>query len=232
MALDHSTTYRTKALRHLPHRMRLKSILAMLGARITSGDISFADFGCSNGYITDIIATRFAIQRPHGFDYSEEHAARAREAYPAITFGTADLNSPDAAGQFDLVTCFETLEHVGELENALNHLVSATAPGGLLFISVPVEIGLRGLVKFVAKSVIYRSSYAKHLRELSPDSIGWAYFFALLFYRDISRFRDRRARWGTHYGFDYRVIDRYLAEKGLNFRAVNRFTSRFYLIDV
>lgn len=232
MVVDHSKTYQTKSLRHLPHRMRLKTILSLLDSRVSSGDRSFADFGCSNGYITDIIARRYAIREAHGFDYEEEHAADARKTYPDITFGTANLNDPDPSGSFDLVTCFETLEHVGDLESALTHLLSSTAKGGLLFVSVPVEIGFRGLVKFLAKSVVYRSGYQSHLQELSQGDIGWRYFWSLLLYKDISRFREKRTRWGTHYGFDYRVIDRFLAARGLRFSAINRFTSRFYLIDV
>lgn len=232
MPIDHSQTYKTRAMRHLPHRIRLKTILALLAARNNLDGKTFADFGCSNGYITNIIAERFPFGAAHGFDYEEEHVTRAGENYPHIAFATANLNSAEPSGVFDVVTCFETLEHVGKLESALDQLIASTAAGGLLFISVPVEIGVRGLVKFVAKSVVYRSRYASHLKELSPSPIGWDYFWSLMLYRDISHFRNDRDRWGTHYGFDYRAIDRILATKGLRFTATNRFTSRFYLIDV
>ena len=232
MSLDHSQTYKTKSLKNLPHRQRLKTILSRLDACVPSGDIRYADFGCSNGYITDIIARRYAITSAHGFDYEEDHMAAAREQYPQIEFKTANLNLPEAAESFDLVTCFETLEHVGDLSHALAHLLSSTKKGGLLFISVPIEIGLRGLIKFTAKSTLYRSRYQSDLSELSDEKVGLEYFLALLRNKDISRFREKRDRWGTHYGFDYRVIDRILKENSILFSGINHFTTRFYSIEI
>lgn len=232
MPLDHSQTYKEKSLKNLPHRLRLKAILSLLDARRPSADIRYADFGCSNGYITDIIFRRYAIKSAHGFDYEEDHMAAAREQYPQIEFNTVNLNLPEASGRFDLVTCFETLEHVGDLKNALSHLISSTEKGGLLFVSVPIEIGLRGLAKFIAKSTLYRRRYQSDLTELSHEEIGWRYFFALLLNGDISGFRGNRERWGTHYGFDFRVVDQYLEDKRIRFSAINRFTSRFYLIEI
>ncbi len=232
MPIDHSQTYKKRALRNLPHQLRLKTILSLLDARRLSSDVRYADFGCSNGYITDIIARRYAFKNAHGFDYEEEHMAVAREQYPQITFSTVNLNLPESSGSFHLVTCFETLEHVGDLSNALSHLLSSTQKGGLLFISVPIEIGFRGLTRFMAKSTLYRRRYQSDLNELSGDRIGLKYFWALLLNKDISRFREKRQRWGTHYGFDYRVVDRLFRERNVQYSAINRFASRFYFIEV
>lgn len=231
MVPDHSRTYQSKSFRNIPHSLRLRSIVSLLDTRLSSGDISFADFGCSNGYVTNILAQRFSVERPHGFEYEEEHLQKARQDYPHIAFASINLNSPTPSGSFDLVTCFETLEHVGELENALDHLLSSTRKGGLLVLSVPIEIGPRGLAKYLAKTVIYRSNYSTHFKELSDQNIAKDYLIALLRNNDISRFRDKRSRWGTHFGFDYRVIDRHLVQRGANFQALNRFTTRFYLVQ-
>jgi hypothetical protein len=46
----------------------------------------------------------------------------------------------------------------------------------------------------------------------------------------VSRFRDDRVNWGTHFGFDYRDIDDLLRSRGVRFSASNRFTTRFYVI--
>jgi hypothetical protein len=74
---------------------------------------------------------------------------------------------------------------VGDLSHALPHLLSSTKKGGLLFISVPIEIGLRGLIKFTAKSTLYRSRYQSDLSELSHEKVGLKYFLALLRNKDI-----------------------------------------------
>src|SRR5680860_122265 len=232
MLIDHSQTYKGISLRNLPHRLRLRTILSMLDKRSLSGDMRFADFGCSNGYITNIIAKRYGIKNASGFDYEEDHMVAARERYPEIAFDTINLKTAKGTENFDLVTCFETLEHVGDVENALSHLLSSTRKGGLLFVSVPIEIGFRGLVKFMAKSIIYRFRYQSDLDELVGDKIGLKYFLALLFNKDISRFREKRQRWGTHYGFDYRVVDSFFRKRQVSISVINRFTSRFYLIKV
>lgn len=232
MSIDHSETYKIKSLKNLPHRLRLKAIFSLLDARMPSGNVRYADFGCSNGYITDIIARRYSIESAYGFDYEQEHVATAREQYPQIEFNTVNLNLPESSGSFDLVTCFETLEHVGDLENALSHLLASTEKGGLLFVSTPIEIGLPGLVKFVAKNLVYRSRYQSDLNELVGEGIGLKYLKALLLNRDISVFREKRQRWATHYGFDYRVVNQFLEDRGIQFSAINRFTSQFYFIEV
>lgn len=70
--VDHSLTYR-RGLRNLPHRRRLRAIVAALtrgGAPRVEG---FADVGCSNGYVTAILRERLAPARTVGFDHVEEH---------------------------------------------------------------------------------------------------------------------------------------------------------------
>src|SRR4029077_12037481 len=49
----------------------------------------------------------------------------------------------DLAGQWDVVTCMEVLEHCVEAERlrVLDELAHLVAPGGLVVISVPIEIG-------------------------------------------------------------------------------------------
>ena len=231
MAVDHSQTYKIKSLRNLPHRLRLKAILSQLDTRKPSSDVRYADFGCSNGYITDIVARRYAITKAMGLDYEESHMEIARQHYPQIEFNTVNLNLPESVGSFDLVTCFETLEHVGDMENALSHLLSSTDKDGLLFITVPIETGFRGLMKYVSKSILYRQGHLSDLKEMSSEKIGAKYLWALLFNKDTSRFREKRQRWGTHYGFDYRLLDRVLEQKNVKYTTANHFTSRFYFIE-
>ena len=50
--------------------------------------------------------------------------------------GSAD-DPPVQPGSLDLVTLFDTLEHIPDDEGALRHCRDALAPGGLLFASVP-----------------------------------------------------------------------------------------------
>lgn len=220
---DHSLTYRS-GLRNLPHRRRLRAIVAALTR--DGAPASFADVGCSNGYVTALIRDALRPARTIGFDHVEEHLERGRREHPAIEFRSIDLNRPLPAGHetFALVTCFETLEHVGNLEQAIADLIALTEPGGTLFITVPIESGPRGLAKFLIKVGLFRYT----LDELPPRRHRFmGYLGALVSNRSIASFRDTRKGWGTHFGFEWRNVERILTAKGLRFDAQSDFTTRF-----
>lgn len=127
--------------------------------------------------------------------------------------------------KYDLVTCLETLEHVEDLESALNNLLSMTA--SILFITVPIEVGLIGIAKFLAKWILGGKTLTE---EHSGSSVS--YLSALIMGSDISGFRTKsnNGHWVHHTGFDYRKIDRFLESQGVKFVAKNRGWNRFYKI--
>jgi 2-polyprenyl-3-methyl-5-hydroxy-6-metoxy-1,4-benzoquinol methylase len=227
--VDHSLTYRG-GLRNLPHRRRLRAILAALARGGSPAVESFADVGCSNGYVTAILRQRLAPARTVGFDHVEEHLSRGRREHPEIEFRTIDLNRPlpDGHETFDLVTCFETLEHVGRLDQAIANLSALTRPGGTLLITTPIESGPRGLLKFLIKVGVFRYS----LRELPAQPHRFArYLAALVANRSIASFRDERNGWGTHFGFDWREVERILHARGARFESWSALTTRFVRVQ-
>jgi SAM-dependent methyltransferase len=230
MAYDHSQTYRRFRLRNLPHILRIRRIMGTLD-RMTAGTVpaSYADFGCSTGYLTMQVAKRLGAQGVFGFDHSQEHVATARQTYPDATFARLDLNAPRTDAQvFDFVTCFETLEHVGDLDQAVQTVVGAIAPGGQGLIVVPIESRRRGYLKYLIKTRIY----GYNTDELSQEP-GFAdrYRAALARGDRISRFRQPpRDHWGTHFGFDTRDVDDILSATGLDFDAFDTGFNRFYRV--
>jgi SAM-dependent methyltransferase len=226
--VDHSLTYTSGGLKNIPHVARLRTILSILDAEGPFAGASYADVGCSNGYVTSIVGEKIGASDTVGFDHSEQQLAMARERHPDLEFHPIDLNRPpDSPRRFDLVTCFEVLEHVGHLGNALDNLVAMTRPGGLLLVSVPIEVGARGTAKFLAKTLIYRY----RLDELPPaPNLRMRYLAALLSGRRMSAFRDERDGWGTHFGFDYRDVDDRFRSLSLPARARNSVTTRFYAV--
>lgn len=148
--------------------------------------------------------------------------------YPEITFTRIDLDRTHAIQPLcDLVTCFETLEHVGNLNLALDNLLAVLKPGGTALITVPVEHGWRGALKLAIKML-----YGYDLSEL-PQAPGlWRrYVRALLTGERMSQFRDQRPCWGTHFGFDYRDLDDALQARSVLFLGWNSGTTRFYRIE-
>lgn len=228
MAVDHSATYRRFAFRNLPHLMRLRAIEGELRRLAVPRSGTYADFGCSNGFLTERVAALVGAASGTGFDHQPENVDLARNRYPHLAFRRIDLNRPwNEPAQFDLVTCFETLEHVGDMNAALANVVAAIRPGGVGIVTVPVEIGLKGLLKFLIKILVYRYS----LKELpNGERLRLAYLRSLLVNERISKYREPRAGWRTHFGFDYRDLDDRLRQLGVPFCAVTRGFARFYVL--
>jgi 2-polyprenyl-3-methyl-5-hydroxy-6-metoxy-1,4-benzoquinol methylase len=96
------------------------------------------DAGCGTGYGAAILAEGGA-DHVLGVDLAAAvvDAARARET-ARLGFDHADIaRLPHADASFDLVTCFEVIEHVPEPSAVLGELARVLAPGGVLAISSP-----------------------------------------------------------------------------------------------
>jgi len=189
----------------------------------------FADFGCSNGFLTNEIVERFQIQDASGFDVDYENIAVAAKRYPAIQFQTFNLNmASEPVSKFLFITCLETMEHVGNQEVAFANLIRYLDTKGRLIISVPIEIGLVGISKFIIKRFVYGYSFS----ELNTGRyFTFRYLKDLIFRKDISRYRKPADSYGTHFGFDYRTIDKLIYNHPVYCKTFNSFTTRYYIIS-
>lgn len=210
MRVVHERSYRGIHPFSFFHRIRMRRVLEATRSLALPPDGAIADFGCSNGFFFAELAQALPEARSlqlFGFDHSTDllAAARSRNLDNAV-FDFVDLNEPPPGGrerQFDLVTCFETLEHVGKVHNAIETLIAACKPGGALLISVPNEVGLPGLLKYAARKLLRRRPYEGFFRGSSEAEYVWR----LLTGRSITAFRDPAADgWGPHLGFDWRVV--------------------------
>ncbi len=225
--VDHSKTYKTFNLRNIPHIFRLRKHIRILNKYNTRKVFkSYADYGCSNGYVTDIISKEINSFKTVGYDYSL-NLDIARKRYHDIEFRFYDLNIKNIPEEkYDLVTCFETLEHVGCIDLAINNLIDSINETGIIIISVPIETGLIGLIKYAMKRIIYKDRYVLKQPEIN-------YIKSLILNLDISTFRDSEAtHYGPHLGFDFRIIDDYLNRiYDISFKSFNSFTTRYYIIN-
>ena len=97
------------------------------------------DISCGTGYGSRILYDRGA-RRVIGVDISNEAIN-----FASIKYNTKDLefkvgnvqNIDFPANYFDVVTCFETIEHVDSQEKAFMELQRVLKPGGLLIVSSP-----------------------------------------------------------------------------------------------
>jgi 2-polyprenyl-3-methyl-5-hydroxy-6-metoxy-1,4-benzoquinol methylase len=227
--IDHSLTYKFNNIFKLPHIIRLNRIKNIFSKiqKINNYN-SFLDIGCSNGYITNLLSKNKKFTYVLGLDHNIENIKIAKTLYPNINFDFFNLNIINEyknVEKFDIITCFETLEHVGSINNAIQNLIKFKKDkNSIIIISVPIEIGLIGIFKYFLK--IFKSY---KLDELEGHPSNFQYLFSLL-KGDISKFRDNRDGWGTHFGFDYRKIDNFLITNYIKYSSTNSFTTRFYFI--
>ncbi len=228
--LDHSLSYKKVSFKNAGHFCRKKSILNLIHSFNLNPEGTYFDVGCSNGYLTRLITDEIGFKKVVGLDHAESHLERARLENPAIIFDFIDLNlvprSGCREGSADFVTCFECLEHVGSVNNAIKNIVSLSKEKSVIFVSVPIEIGFWGVIKFLCKTIIFQY----RLDELAGKPRWSEYFFDLIKGARISKYRELRQGWSTHFGFDYREVDEEFLKLGLKFKAFNSFTTRFYVI--
>jgi SAM-dependent methyltransferase len=103
------------------------------------------DIACGLGYGSHLLAQAGA-QAVIGVDISPEAIAYAREhyAHERVLFECKDIVALniDTDGRFDVIVCFETLEHVPEVERSLDVLAGLLDKQGSLVISIPNDLGL------------------------------------------------------------------------------------------
>jgi ubiquinone/menaquinone biosynthesis C-methylase UbiE len=97
---------------------------------------SMLDVGGAEGYKSYIASKLFGL-KVRTSDLSEEACKRAREIF-GLEATSLDIHAlPFADGQFDVLTCSETLEHVTEPREAIDELLRVAKKA--VIITVPVE---------------------------------------------------------------------------------------------
>jgi len=218
--------YRDFSLRTLPHRFRLRHTIRLL-RRLCPMPSSYADVGSLDGFVADKIARALNAKHTVCFDYAEECFAEGPKVRPRLQFRLLNLCHPDRQKKkFELVTCLGTLEHVLDLEPAIDNLLAMT--GGVLLMDVPIEIGFRGRLKFRIKKVFGQPL----LSEEQGQATVQEYWQALQSGEDISRFRQRadKREWACHAGFDYRQIEKLLKARGVPFQSYSAGFYRYVIV--
>lgn len=99
---------------------------------------SFLDAGCGEGFVAEILLRQMPGLELTGFDFNPEAVAIARRKVPGATFQTASIfEIPHPDNAFDVVGCFEVLEHQHNPGAALQELARVARRAVIL--SVPHE---------------------------------------------------------------------------------------------
>ena len=118
------------------------------------------DAGMGLGYGSALLA-RSGAAEVVGVDIAEEVVETVRASAPeGVRCEVADVRDlPFEDASFDLVVCFEVIEHIDGQEQALDELRRVLAPGGLLAISSP-------------NPDVYVEGNPHHVHELRPDELS------------------------------------------------------------
>jgi 2-polyprenyl-3-methyl-5-hydroxy-6-metoxy-1,4-benzoquinol methylase len=136
-------------------------VLRYLAAAQLASGRRVLDAGCGHGYGTAILADGGASSAV-GVDISEEAVREATSSHASARFEVGDVSSlPFDEDSFDLVTCFEAVEHLVRRDEALNDLARVLAPDGVLVISTPNRLR-------------YRKGNPHHVYEYEPEEFRLA----------------------------------------------------------
>jgi SAM-dependent methyltransferase len=99
---------------------------------------SFLDAGCGEGFVVEVMTRQFPGLPITGFDFNEPSVELAKAKNPGSTFVTASIyDLPYRNQQFDVVGCFEVLEHLLDPHAALKELTRVSSRA--IVMSVPHE---------------------------------------------------------------------------------------------
>jgi SAM-dependent methyltransferase len=118
------------------------------------------DAGCGMGYGTAMLA-RAGARSAVGVDIAEEVVEVAvADAEPGVELVAGDVRElPFDDASFDLVVCFETIEHIAEQDAAVAEFARVLAEDGVLVVSSP-------------NPDAYPAGNPHHVRELRPDDLA------------------------------------------------------------
>ncbi|HMU45938.1 MAG TPA: class I SAM-dependent methyltransferase [Chitinophagaceae bacterium] len=135
------------------------------------------DIACGEGYGAKLLS-QFA-DHVTGIDIDKRTIEKASSKYKAsnIEFicGSA-LEIPAAEEKFDLITCFETIEHIDDHDKLLNELKRVLKPNGTLVISTPEKSNYSDTSDY-SNPFHKKELYGSEFRELIKSKFKFADFF-------------------------------------------------------
>lgn len=116
---------------------RLKKTAQYLASIIPDKSIRVLDAGCATGALLGFLAGQ-GFSTLTGLDPSPVATAEASKRVDGITAVTGSfLTPPTNFGPFDLIILSHVLEHITDVEGAVDALRNLLAPGGSIYIEVP-----------------------------------------------------------------------------------------------
>ena len=160
------------------------------------------DIACGAGYGAAKLAE--AAAEVVGMDIDEDRLQIARDRFsgPNVSFLSHYLHEPLPEGPFELITCFETLEHVSDPARCASNLAGGLTSDGLAIISVPNGIleAAKGGKRYHPNQFTDESFPALLNAEFEQVEL-----FSQIYQRSLSHYV-RKLFGGKHHASNYRFV--------------------------
>jgi len=124
------------------------------------------DLGCSSGAFLNLFGNgRWSL---YGIEMSEESAKAAEARTGATVFAGEILDASFPPESFDIITCFDVLEHLYEPSRVLARVAEWLKPGGIFYILIP---NIDSAEARIFKSYWHGLELPRHLFHYSPASL-------------------------------------------------------------
>lgn len=144
------------------HRWRDRK--TTLGKHRQSGTL--LDLGCSSGSFLECM--RSESWKLYGVEMSREEARTAEARTGAQVFVGDVPDAPFAPDSFDIITCFDVLEHMYEPRRVMAKVREWLKPGGIFYVQVP---NIDSAERRVFASYWHGLELPRHLFHYSPASL-------------------------------------------------------------
>jgi 2-polyprenyl-3-methyl-5-hydroxy-6-metoxy-1,4-benzoquinol methylase len=195
ISYDKQTINSPNPLARFAHRSRFRKSIQLVLSKLPYGRV--LDYGCGSGvFVKEMLA-----RRPHcAVGYEPFMTERTSADLPIYS----RIDDVESIGSFSLITLFETIEHLSEVEAAefLGTCRKLLSTSGGILISGPIEIGPALLAKEFNRSIL-------HFR--LPDYGLLEFAGASLLGIPATRAKDIKT---SHKGFDFRQAIEFFRKSG------------------
>lgn len=122
----------------------------------------FLEVGCGTGFVLSAIAKEFPMLRLSATEFFGEGLDIANQRVPHCQFYQQDARKMGTQSAYDLIGCFDVLEHINEDSLVLENLRTALKDSGSLLITVPQHPWLWSSV----------DEYAHHVRRYNFSDLA------------------------------------------------------------
>jgi SAM-dependent methyltransferase len=202
-----SPMYGGNPLLRFRYRRRLEIVRSLVSGHLSPA-ARVCDLGCGDGtwlrFLEPEIGYGIGMDLGWGDTTRGWGLVTGKVALERRDFLDAEL----PAGSFDIVSCLETLEHVDDPEAVLRRMNELCRPGGIVVVSVPIELGPSLLCKEIAARL---TAYKRTSEPSDRWTIRETLRGVLGDIEAVKRARRESSR-ATHKGFDYREVKRLFRE--------------------